>query len=188
MENSNTPIDGNSEADTAVERIVRDFQKHRQALLSYIRALTCNSDTADDIIQEMSVVVLRKANAGERPDDLPAWCRGIARNLLLRERKDSRRLIYFGDDNWIALVDRAFEENQGASDELRRGRLRNCIDKLGAQARELLDLRYTHSLKLKDIAERLKRTELAVQVSLSRLRKSLRSCIERNSSGMENAG
>lgn len=187
MENSNPAMDGASDADTAVERIVRDFQKHRQPLLSYVRALTCNSDAAEDIIQEMSVIVLRKANAGERPDDLPAWCRGIARNLLLRERRDAKRLIYFGDDNWIALVDRAFEENQGAPDELRRGRLRDCIEKLGAQARELINLRYTHSLKLKDIAGRLQRTELAVQVSLSRLRKSLRSCVERTS-GMENAG
>lgn len=188
MENSNPIGDGTSDADTAVERIVRDFQKHRQPLLSYIRALTCNSDTAEDVIQEMSVIVLRKANAGERPDDLPAWCRGIARNLLLRERRDSRRLVYIGDESWIDLVDRAFNENQNPADELRSGRLRNCIEKLGAQARELLDLRYSHSLKLKDIAARLQRTELAVQVSLSRLRKSLRSCIERGTSGMENAG
>lgn len=187
MEN-NSGIDDGSSADTAVERIIREFQKHRQPLLSYLRALTCDSDTAEDLIQEVSVIVLRKANAGERPDDLLAWCRGIARNLLLRERRDNRRMVYFGDENWIALVDRAFEENPADAGEFRRGSLRHCIEKLGAQARELLDLRYTHALKLKEIATRLKRSELAVQVGLSRLRKSLRVCIQRKTSGVENAG
>jgi RNA polymerase sigma-70 factor (ECF subfamily) len=185
---NNSRIDDGSSADTAVERIIREFQKQRQPLLSYLRAMTCNSDAAEDLIQELSVIVLRKANAGERPADLLAWCRGIARNLMLRERRDNRRMVYFGDENWIALVDRAFDENPTESGEFRRGSLRHCIDKLGAQARELLDLRYTHALKLKEIATRLKRTELAVQVSLSRLRKSLRLCIERKTSGVENTG
>src|SRR4051794_38234188 len=80
--------------DTEVERIVREFQKQRQHLLCYIRALTCDADRAEDFIQEISVIVLRMANAGERPDNLPAWCRGIARNLLLHEQRDRRRLVY----------------------------------------------------------------------------------------------
>jgi len=173
--------------DSDVEHIVREFQKQRQPLLSYIRALTCDADKADDLIQDVSVIVLRKASAGERPENLPAWCRGIARNLLLRERRDNARLIYFNSEDWIALVDRAFEENQPQPDE-DRSSLRKCIDKLGGSARELLDMRYTQALKLKDIARRMQRTELAVQVSLSRLRKSLRQCIERRGSAMESAG
>lgn len=174
--------------DTEVEHIIREFQKHRQPLLSYIRALTCDSDNAEDVIQEVAVIVLRKANAGERPDNLLAWCRGISRNLLLRERRDSQRLVYFDDTDWIALVDRAFEENQAQADEIQRGTLRLCIEKLGGEARNLLELRYTQSLKLKEIARRLRRSELAVQVGLSRLRKSLRQCIQRRTSAMESAG
>jgi RNA polymerase sigma-70 factor (ECF subfamily) len=173
--------------ESEVERIVREFQKERQPLLSYIRALTCDGDKADDLIQDISVVVLRKANAGERPENLPAWCRGIARNLLLRERRDNQRLVYFNSENWIALVDRAFEENEPQPEE-HRGTLRKCIDKMGDSARELIDLRYTQALKLKDIARRLKRSELAVQVSLSRLRKSLRQCMQRGGAAMESAG
>jgi RNA polymerase sigma-70 factor, ECF subfamily len=171
--------------DTDVERIVREFQKQRQNLLSYIRALTCDADCAEDLIQEISVIVLRMANAGERPDNLPAWCRGIARNLLLRERRDMRRLVYIDSTEWIELVDRTFEENATSVEELRRSSLRQCMDKLGAQARDLIDLRYSRSLRLRDIAERMNKSELAVQVALSRLRKTLKDCIQRQSARIE---
>jgi len=172
-------------ADTEVENIIREFQKHRQRLLSYIRSLTCDAEKADDIVQEVAVIVLRKANAGERPHNLPGWCVGIARKVLLRQRESDRRLIYIDNDEWISLVDRAFEENAAEFDESLRARLRQCVAKLSAQARELLELRYTRSLRVKEIAQQARRTELSVNVTLCRLRKSLRECMERGSAGAE---
>jgi DNA-directed RNA polymerase specialized sigma24 family protein len=50
---------------------------------------------------------------------------------------------------------------------------------LAAPSRELLQLRYDSNLSLREVAQKLRRTEPAVQVALSRVRKWLHECVER---------
>ena len=57
------------------------------------------------------------------------------------------------------------------------GRL--CLDKLAPQARRIVDLFYRDEHKPQEIAQRLSWTPAAVSVALSRARKALRECIER---------
>ena len=77
-------------------------------------------------------------------------------------------------------MDAAFAENSDRElVDSRRSLLRQCLDLLAAPSRELLDLRYGSGLSLRDAAERLKRTEAAVQVALSRVRKWLTDCVQK---------
>jgi RNA polymerase sigma-70 factor (ECF subfamily) len=162
------------------DRLIRDFQRDRLRLIAYIRSLIGDADRTEDIFQEVSVVVLQKAEEFQEGGDLQAWCRGIARKLVLRERDHSRRLRAFTDLRIVELVDAAFLEN--ADRELmdaRRGLLQKCMDQLAAPSRELLDLRYHVGLSLRQVGQKLGRSEVAVQVGLSRLRKWLSDCVER---------
>jgi len=162
------------------DRLIRDFQRDRLRLIAYIRSLIGDADLTEDIFQEVSVVVLQKAEEFVEGGDLQAWCRGIARNLVLREREKSRRLRVFEDHRLVELVDIAFQENSGRElMDARRSLLRKCLERLAAPSRELLDLRYSAGLSLRQVAQKLGRTEPAVQVGLSRLRKWLSDCVER---------
>lgn len=162
------------------DRLVREFQRDRLRLIAYIRALVGDADLTEDIFQEVSVVVLQKAEEFEAGRDLQSWCRGIARNVVLREREKSRRLRTFEGDRIVELVDAAFSEQAGADAlETRHSLLRACLRMLAGPSRELLQLRYDSGLSLRDVAQRLKRTESAVQVALSRVRKWLQDCVER---------
>jgi RNA polymerase sigma-70 factor (ECF subfamily) len=162
------------------EQLIREFQRDRHLLLGYLRALVGDPSLAEDLFQDVSVVVLQKIEQFDPGRDLQAWCRGIARNLVLRHRQDAVRLRAFEDDRLVELIDAAFAENAGRDLwDPRRNELRPCLEALAASSRELVHRRYETGLSMRSIAARLSRTEAAVQVALSRVRKWLADCIER---------
>jgi RNA polymerase sigma-70 factor (ECF subfamily) len=166
--------------ETERDRLVRDFQRGRLRLIAYIRSLVGDADLTEDLFQEVSVVVLQKAEEFTPGGDLQAWCRGIARNLILREREKSRRLRAFTDLGIVELVDAAFSESAGRElMDSRRSLLKKCMERLASPSRELLQLRYSAGLSLRQVSQKLGRTEAAVQVGLSRVRKWLTECVER---------
>jgi RNA polymerase sigma-70 factor (ECF subfamily) len=161
------------------DELIREFQRGRFRLLAYLRALVGDPDLSEDLFQETSVVVLQKIASFQADRDLHAWVRGIARNLVLRHRAQARRLVPFADDRLIDLVDAAFAEREPQALDEQRSLLRRCLEQLASGSRELLDLRYGSGLPLRDIAGKLDRTEGAVQVALSRVRKWLADCVAR---------
>lgn len=162
------------------DRLIREFQRDRFRLIGYIRSLVGDADLTEDLFQEVTVVVLQKSAEFEEGKDLQAWCRGIARNLILREREKSARLRVFEGGRILDLVDAAYAEQPGEdSVEAQRTLLRRCLELLGDRPRELLTLRYSSGLSLREISARLDRTEGAVQVALSRVRKWLGECVAR---------
>ena len=161
------------------ESLIREFQRDRLRLIAYIRALVGDADLTEDIFQEVSVIVLQKVEEFAEGRDLQAWCRGIARNVVLREREKAKRLRPFEGDRLLELIDAAFAERTADSMESRHSLLRACLRMLAAPSRELLQLRYDANLSLREVAQKLHRTEPAVQVALSRVRKWLQECVER---------
>jgi RNA polymerase sigma-70 factor (ECF subfamily) len=171
------------------DSLIREFQRERVRLIAYIRSLAGDPDLTEDLFQEVSVVVLQKAAEFVTGKDLQAWCRGIARNLVLREREQARRLRTFDDNRLVDLVDTAFAENADREGiDTQRSLLRQCMDLLAVPSRELVELRYSSGLSLRRVAERLNRTEAAVQVALSRVRKWLVDCVERRAETGAEAG
>ncbi len=162
------------------DRLIREFQRDRLRLIAYIRALVGDADLTEDIFQEVTVIVLQKAQDFDCARDLQAWCRGIARNVVLRERQKSRRLRTFEGDRLVDLVDAAFAENAGRElAELRHSLLRQCMQMLAQPSLEILQLRYDAGLSLRQVSQKMGRTEAAVQVALSRVRKWLTECVGR---------
>ena len=162
------------------DSLIRRFQAERFQLIAYIRALVGDPDLTEEIFQDVSVIVLQKIDAFDPSRDLQAWCRGIARNLVLRERDRSKRLRIFAHDTIVDLVDAAFEQRtEETALDAHRSLLRRCIGNLAGSSREMLELRYQAGLSLRDIAGRLQRSEGAVQVALSRIRKWLVDCVQR---------
>jgi RNA polymerase sigma-70 factor (ECF subfamily) len=161
--------------------VIREFQRDRFLLLAYIRALVGDPGQAEDIFQSVSVVVLQKTEEFIPGSDLQAWCRGIARNLILRERRLAHRLRSFEDDRILDRIDQAFAEyDQADLLEERRDQMRECMGRLSPSSRELIELRYGSGLSLKQLSVRLRRSEGSIQVALSRIRKWLGECVERH--------
>lgn len=151
------------------------FLKEISALRGMLWALVPDRHRLDDVVQETFLTVTLKAADFQEGTNFRAWLFAIARFKVkhsLRERTLEHALA----DDVIQMLISEAPEMEHFDDRLVH--LRNCIGKMGLQPRKMLHLRYEHGLSIADVADRLGRQVESIKVMLSRVRKSLRECIE----------
>jgi RNA polymerase sigma-70 factor (ECF subfamily) len=163
--------------DSELPLISARFLAGRERLFAYVLALVRSRAVAEDIFQDVYLALARAVGQGEAIQDLPAWCRGVARNLALRHWRERERIERLPATALLDGIDRAFAEDDGDDDEALMRALAACRGGLGAQAMALLDLRYVHDLPMRAIAERTRRSERAVITALALIRRKLMDCI-----------
>lgn len=157
--------------------LIRRFTAMRASVLGYLRVVVRDPHLAEDLFQETSLVVLRKIGEFDPAGDLSAWVRAIALNLARNALRKERYLHLAPSPELLAAIERAHAGPGGEVD----GRLEplgECLERVEARQRHLLDLRYRRGASLREIAGRTGRSEGAVQVALSRLRQFLLKCVE----------
>ena len=153
------------------------FLAGRERLFAYAFALVRSRAVAEDIFQDVYLALARAVERGEEIADLPAWCRGVARNLALRHWNERQRLERLPSAELLDGIDLAFAEEDGDDEQALAAALATCRGLLGAGALALLDLKYVHDLPMAAIAERTRRSERAVITALARIRRRLMDCI-----------
>jgi len=160
------------------EHFTRLWTEAQPIVAAYLSALVPDFQEAEDLLQDVAVILLRKFP--EYTPDRPfiRWAIGIAKYEVLnaRRRHARSRLTYQPD-----LLDRISEAYEELAPELERraAALRECLQEIQGRAREILRLRYEQSLKPGAIAEQLSIASLSVRVALTRTRAALRACIDR---------
>ena len=96
-------------------------------------------------------------------------------NGMYRQKIARDRLVF--DDE--VLADMADIFSDGDPFEGRQGALGQCIEKLTPSHRNLLRIRYTDGVSVKDMADRLNKSANAIAKTLHRTRIALMECIER---------
>jgi RNA polymerase sigma-70 factor (ECF subfamily) len=76
--------------DTAVE-LEQVFRAHYEFVWSLLRSLGASPDLADDVVQEVFILVARKLDSYEERGRMRPWLAQIARRLLADERKKRAR-------------------------------------------------------------------------------------------------
>jgi len=151
----------------------RTLIETRDELLGYIVAHVRDWNVAEDIFQDVSVIILEKAQQGVVVGHFKAWSREIARRVIQEHwRRSSRRPARLSAEAW-EHIEAAFARRdtaEGPDEQELRRRLRACMDRLPERFRILLELFYEERLSQREIAERLGSTEGAVQVAISRAR------------------
>ena len=109
--------------------------------------------------------------------DFAAWSRRVAHFKVLAFLRDKKRDRHLFDE---ALLDQIAQRPQPAEDdETLRVALRHCLAALPDGLRLLISRRYSSGLSIRELAQRVGKSEAATKVSLSRIRKQLMHCIER---------
>src|SRR5436190_17657217 len=160
------------------EQFTRRWTEAQPIVAGYINAVVPDFQEAEDLLQDVAVILLRKFPEydGQRP--FAAWAIGIAkREVLMARRRHARSLLCYQPD----LLDRISEAYEELAPELeaRSRALRDCLRTIRGRASQLLLLRYEDALKPNAIAGRIGMAVVAVRVMLSRARAALRECIER---------
>jgi RNA polymerase sigma-70 factor, ECF subfamily len=155
-------------------------RKHQAGLRAYIRALGAQDAWVDDLAQEAFLVAYRRRAEFAPDGDFGRWLRGIARNLVLNERRKGARqsrLLQAAVADMLANDEEAFVLERVTEAKL-LDTMVDCISRLPARSRDLLQRRYTDGLDATAVGERLKINPAAVRQALVRIRAIVRRCME----------
>jgi len=154
--------------------------RHQARVFGYIHALVRDLNDADDLFQQVAVILWKKFDQFDASRSFLAWACGIARlevSNFLRVRGRSR--LYFTDEMNLLLLE-AEDEMSHEETEDRREALAVCVGKLRERDRELLIRCYGAGSGVARTAEECGRSPQSVHNSLRRIRRALFECIHRN--------
>ena len=167
----------------ALNKRLLDYEPYVKA---YLSALLQNTELVEELFQEVALVVLAKQKTSPdlQVENFQAWSKEIARRVVLQYFKTQKRNkhVFIGDE--IEVIDNAFsrlaESNAEETTKERCSKLLRCVKSLPRHLQDLLFLRFQKNRSLKQIAESQERTEGAIQVALSRVRKTLLDCMRKS--------
>jgi RNA polymerase sigma-70 factor (ECF subfamily) len=133
---------------------------------------------ADVITHETFVLAFRRIREFDSQRPFRPWLQAIAWNLVraelqrfAREQTSLSRLEQVQHAEWSSGTTSEMPADEALL-------LEECLNKLPAEMRQLLDDSYQQGASAAEIAQKLGRTRQWVRVTLFRVRKQLRDCIE----------
>lgn len=165
---------------------VRIVMRERVKVFAYIWSIVRDEHLAEDVFQEVAMLVLEKREELRDPEALPVWMRRTARHramqALRRQARRPRPLDEAVLDRLEATWDR-YDHDQ-ASDRVEA--LRECLAKLTPRAQQVMKLRYADGLSGQELARSTGRKLESVYMALSRIHNRLADCVRRRlAEGME---
>jgi RNA polymerase sigma-70 factor, ECF subfamily len=150
--------------------------QHQRRILGYIYTLVPDRHSAEDILQETSVVLCEKFQLFRPGTDFVAWACQIAYWEVRRARqKFARSKVVFDDTVFEAVAQTATEMHEEM--DIRHEALQHCLRKLHARDREFILERYERGHGVEQAAKNCGRSMLAAYKALSRIRKALLDCV-----------
>ena len=167
-------------ADQRRDAFARLFAKHDRWLFSYLVTLLANPAHAEEVFQEVCVIVWRMYDQFELGTDFVKWVSVIAHNQVRKFRREAKRSGFQLSE--ITCERLAADAARGADlFEFRRDALRKCLGKLSPSDSQLVQQCYSNSnASFKTIATEVGRPVNTVYKALNRIRRSLQECIDRS--------
>lgn len=159
------------------DQAIKALMAERAPLLGYIRAIVGDPHLAEDIFQDVVLVVVKKGAPADDAARFPAWIRTVARYEALGALRKRHQQVPFDD----ALLD-AFDAQWAACEEAEPHRpaveaLRACLERLSPTSRKLVAAKYERSQSGEQIAAEVGRPVNTVYVALTRIHKALADCV-----------
>jgi RNA polymerase sigma factor (sigma-70 family) len=159
---------------SAIEVLIN---RHRSKVYTYILLTIKNQQLAEDLFQETFIKVIQSLRRGKYRDDgrFLSWVIRIAHNLIIDHFRKEKQMNSISNDesefdllNSKKLADQNIEEiiveNQIKSE------LRNLINALPNDQKEVVLLRHYGELSFKEIADQ---TDVSINTALGRMRYAL---------------
>jgi RNA polymerase sigma factor (sigma-70 family) len=157
---------------------------HRDTLRRFARKLASTDEDADDLMQELAVVVLAHGSVPPDPENFPSWCFGVARNVAMHRRRSLARARAREDEGGRDARGACSPEDLERAAIVRQ-RLALHLDGLDASALRLLRDRFVFEETPTEMAERMNVSAASIRMRVSRivaaLRASERKSTERSS-------
>lgn len=156
---------------SAIEVLIR---RHQKRVYSYIYLLVKKQDVAEDIFQETFIKVIKSLKEGKYVDAnrLVSWILRIAHNLIIDHfRREKQSKMISKDDYETDILNHSQYSEKNIEQEVVFEQVisdvRNLIDQLPDDQKEVVMLRYYADLSFKEIAEQ---TNVSINTALGRMR------------------
>lgn len=160
------------------QQFLRAFTTHEPAVRAFVRRLVPSRADADDILQEVSIVLWEKFDDFREGGDFKAWACGIARFKVLAWLRDKGRDRLVLNTEVVELI---ADESLRDEPQLQQQRLalEACFEKVPSAERKLLTRAYQTDANIKETAATSGRTIGGFYQWLYRMRQMLLDCVRR---------
>lgn len=158
------------------ETMVALIATHQAAIHRYVHSLLPDRMLADDVVQETTLLLWRKAAEYDPSQPFLPWALTIALFQIKAARRDAARDRHVFDD---ALLDLLAADAAAATSRDLDAALEHCLAKLPASQRQLILARYQPGASVQEMAQARRQSPTALSLALLRIRKALESCIDR---------
>ncbi|MBI1246685.1 sigma-70 family RNA polymerase sigma factor [bacterium] len=159
-------------------RFLREFACHEEAIRAYVRRLVPTRCDADDIFQEIAIVLWEKLDEFRQEENFRSWAFGIARYKVLSWLRDKGRRRMVLDADVIELIAEE-SEREDPYLEMQRKAFDSCFDKIPAEHQQLMTAAYQPNVTIQELAATSGRTKAGFYQWLYRMRQMLLECIQR---------
>jgi RNA polymerase sigma-70 factor (ECF subfamily) len=154
--------------------------EHNVRIRAFVRSMGVDPDWVDDIAQEAFIKAYRDWDSFDTSRDFGRWLRGIAANIVRNEiRKQTRRQGILHSELAELLWER-HRESTSRTEPVAVELVRECLGKLSPASKRIIQGRYRDGLLATELAEKLRTSAAGVRQALVRIRREIRSCIERH--------
>jgi RNA polymerase sigma-70 factor (ECF subfamily) len=135
--------------DTCAMRVL--FRRHNVRIYRFVLRLVRNAALAEEIVNEVFLVVWRSAGRFKSESQVTTWLLAIARHKAisaLRRRAEAQ----LDDHTAAAIVDPRDDPETRMDKQDRSETIQKCLARLSPSHREIIDLVYYHGKLIRDVA------------------------------------
>lgn len=160
------------------EMLLRQFYIEQGKLRGYIFSSTRDYHATEDILQEVSIAIVKDAGTFDTSRPPLPWFMGIARNQIYRfyrkKARDSNNVSFEAIGDCLPYFE-TFGTEPASSSHLA---LKRCMSRLPGKQQKVVELRYMDDMNCTQIANALGRSVQSIYSLLKRMKKELRKCVE----------
>jgi RNA polymerase sigma-70 factor (ECF subfamily) len=162
------------------EAVVRLYSQHQRWLFGYLMTLLGNPEDAEDVMQEVSVVMWREHQNFELGTNFTGWLSVIAYHQVQKFWRQRKKKATYLDVAVIEQLASVITKDREVVD-IRRQFLGECLEALPTKERDLVQSVYSSegAGKIRRHAAEAGVDEAGFYRALARIRKSLFNCVQR---------
>ena len=163
---------------TKAKRFFQLYNSVQLRLYSYLVIVLHNTNDAEDVLQETSIVLWEKFDDYQEGTNFGAWAIAIARNKSLRFMDNNKRTRQLFSNDFYKRVSELASISVGDVDQ-RSEALQICLEKVPDDGKELLTMKYTKEMSYQKISQYTGRSVNNLYSYFCKLNRALKICIEK---------
>lgn len=159
--------------ESALEQLIR---RHKNRVFAYILMVVKDKELAEDLFQDTFIKVINTFRSGQYKEEgkFIQWVMRISHNLIIDHFRKSKRIPVVENNDEYDIFDKVRIPVESIEDQLIIEQIhkdvKNLIDYLPKEQREVLVMRHYADMSFKDIAEV---TNVSINTALGRMRYAL---------------